>query len=149
MLVLAELNGQDWSIIIGAINMGVAQILTMVFNFLNARQIKRQNAEVATVVKQATTAVTGLQEVTGVQNQKLDDVKTTISQVEKQTNGMTERLVQSTKDGAYAQGQLDGRARAKSDATSDSTIRLLAATMAKPPVAQPITEPDMEQVHSE
>ncbi len=139
-MLLADIDANGWAIIIGAIVMGITQLLTTWATLFSTKRISQKNEEVRA-------AVTGLQEVTVVQNKKIDTVGEKILQVERQTNGMTERLVQTTKEGAHAQGQLDGYNKAKAEIASDSAVRLQLATSSVNAKQMAVTDPDIAQLH--
>lgn len=100
MLAAADsLDANGWAIIIGAIFMGVLQVLQMVLSHLKG--VKQEAA--AADVKNT------LAEVTEKHEEKLKDVASKVEAVRINSNGLTERLVETASKEAYARGLLDGQ----------------------------------------
>lgn len=101
MLVATSLDANGWAIIIGAIFMGVLQVLQMILSHLKGVQ----QAATASEVKQTLAAATEKHE------ENLKDVASKVEAVRVNSNGLTERLVETASKEAYARGLLDGQSK--------------------------------------
>jgi len=128
------MTASDWVVIIGAIFLGVTQVLSMVLDYLRAKNVAAKVetvadkaalvadkvqlvAETATAVQEATAAAAAdvkstLQDHQQAADAQLKDVAAKLEEVHRATNGLTDRLVETTAAEALARGGAEERARA-------------------------------------
>lgn len=92
--MLAELSGQDYVMIVGAVFAGISPLVLAYFQWRMWMQI--------------------------------NGVSKDVKRIEKQTNSLTQKLVEATDDAAYSDGQLDERERAEKATSAKQQAEILA-----------------------
>lgn len=165
-MILADLDANGYAIVIAAFFMGLTGLFTSIAQLIlgyrrerdriireqvvadrleaaqkvTAKAVRRQRSEMHTLTTDQNRIIAKVAD--GVEK-----VSSDVETVRKSTNGMKDELVQATKEGAFAKGLLEGQAKAKTDATSDSAIRLMMDAAKASQTASP-TETDIEQIHN-
>ena len=112
LVLLAEIDAAGWAVIIGAVTLGILQVLNMRQQYLREQaKIARENLiadRVAAVAEKA--AITA--DKVAVVAVKAEEAAVKLEEVHKATNSLVDRLVASTEAEALARGGADERARA-------------------------------------
>jgi len=93
------MDANGWSIVIGAVFLGLTQLLGMWLSYLRDKSAARKVDEVRTTL-----------EIANVESKrKLEKVVEKVEEVHRVTNSLTDRLVETTRTEAHAAGLKEGR----------------------------------------